>query len=380
MYLYLVKMSAFLDLVLDPPTYIPTLASIAPLGPIPHPPLRKPKAPELTRDQRRDVLLLHSIGWSYSQIHKHTAYSIDQIGRACRADRPTPRKRSGRPPLLTQAQVEELVEFVCASAPNRRMSFSKLAEVMDFGVKKDAIRTALLREGFHRRLAMRKPPITEKNRKIRKAWALEHVNWTMAQWYEILWTDETWITGGRHTRTWVTRRPGEEWDPTCVVEKHQRKKGWMFWGCFHGYTKGPGIFWEKDWGSINKDSYQAHTVPIIHGYIEMMRRYGIHLVLMQDGAPGHAAADTQEDLRERGVIVIFWPPFSPDLNPIERVWYIIKNYLQDNYLETMLYNALRDAVKDAWDKVGRYEFEDLINSMPARCQAVIDADGLFTKY
>ena len=51
----------------------------------------------------------------------------------------------------------------------------------------------------------------------------------------------------------------------------------------------------------------------------MMRREGIYLVLMQDGAPGHIAADTQDDLRERGIIVIFWPLFSLDLNLIERV-------------------------------------------------------------
>ena len=70
----------------------------------------------------------------------------------------------------------------------------------------------------------------------------------------------------------------------------------MFWGRFHSYTKGPGIFWENDWGSINKDSYQAHTVPIIHGYIELTKREGIELVLMQDGAPGYAAADTRQDL------------------------------------------------------------------------------------
>ena len=57
---------------------------------------------------------------------------------------------------------------------------------------------------------MRKPPITERNRVVCLAWAHEHVNWTMEQWYEILWTDETWIIGGRHTRTWVTRRAGEE--------------------------------------------------------------------------------------------------------------------------------------------------------------------------
>lgn len=47
------------------------------------------------------------------------------------------------------------------------MSFTKLAEVLDFSIRKDAIRNALLREGFYRRLAMRKPPITEKNRRLR---------------------------------------------------------------------------------------------------------------------------------------------------------------------------------------------------------------------
>jgi Transposase len=61
------------------------------------------------------------------------------------------------------------------------MSFTKLAKVLDFGVKKQAIRTALLHKGFHRRLAIRKPPISEKNRQLRLQWALEHVDWTLKQ-------------------------------------------------------------------------------------------------------------------------------------------------------------------------------------------------------
>ena len=188
------------------------------------------------------------------------------------------------------------------------------------------------------------------------------------------------MTPGRHTRTWVTRRPGEEWDETYIVERHQRKKGWMFWGCFHGETQGPSIFWEKDWGSINQESYRAHTVPLIHGYIELQRREGRFLILMQDGAPGHAVGETQQDLFERGIIVLYWPLFSPNLNPIERVWHIMKNYIQDHFPEVISYDRLRAAVKEAWDKVGAFEFKALIKSMPERCQAVINARGLFTKY
>jgi len=42
----------------------------------------------------------------------------------------------------------------------------------------------------------------------------------------------------------------------------------------------------------------------------------------------------------------------------------------------MSYDVLRGAVKEAWENVGRSEFEALIRSMPARCEAVIDANML----
>lgn len=228
--------------------YISRLLNSSPLRPrstlplpIPRAPIKHHKAPDLTRDQRRDILLLHDIGWKYKQIHCFTKATITQVHNTLKdGGKATPRKRCGRAPILTQAQIEELVEYVCSSSDTRRMTYTQLAEAMDFGVKRDAIGRALEQEGFHRRLAMRKPPISPTNQRLRYEWALEHVNWTLDQWYKILWTDETWITGGRHTKTWVSRRPGEEWDPTCVVEKHQKKKGWMFWGCFMDIHKGLG--------------------------------------------------------------------------------------------------------------------------------------------
>jgi transposase len=52
---------------------------------------------------------------------------------------------------------------------------------------------------------------------------------------------------------------------------------------------------------------------------------------MQNGAPGHAAAETKEDLRERGIYPIFWPAYSPDLNPIETVWNRMKDWIMKKY-------------------------------------------------
>ena len=59
---------------------------------------------------------------------------------------------------------------------------------------------------------------------------------------------------------------------------------------------------------------------------------------------------------------------------------MMKSFLQDNFSENMLYNRLRDAVKEACGAIGQHEFRELIGSMLARCHAVIETNGLFTKY
>lgn len=104
------------------------------------------------------------------------------------------------------------------------------------------------------------------------------------------------------------------------------------------------------------------------------------MILVQNGAPGHSARDTLQELTEGEIICSRWPPFSPNLNSIETVWNWMKDW-QNHYDDEQLgdQGLLRTAVKGAWDAVPTAYLQELLDSMPAHCQAVIDADGRHTR-
>jgi transposase len=343
------------------------------------PPTRRSKRPDLTRDQRIRVQAYRDDNWSYPDIAAKLNISERQVRHVIDTARATPKKRTGRPPVLSDADVDELITYISQSRGHRQLSFQSLADGPFAHWQRGpyAIRSALRKRGYRRYRARAKPPLSAANKERRLAWALEHREWTPDQWASILWTDETWVTGGHHYRPYVTRRKDEEIHESCVVDKLQRRRGWMFWGSFNGNEKGPCVFWEKEWGSINKVSYSERIVPVIDGWI----RSNPGLQLMQDGAPGHAAADTLAELRDRGIVPIFWPPYSPDLNPIEKIWNKMKTWLDQTYGDSnFTYDRLREVVKEAWDAITTEYLQDLISTMPQRCEDVIQAQGGHTTW
>ena len=98
---------------------------------------------------------------------------------------------------------------------------------------------------------------------------------------------------------------------------------------------------------------------------------------MQDNAPSHSAAGTIEEFQERFITPIDWPPYSPDLNPIEHVWDSMKDYIQYHNPRfergrQRSYNEPQGIVKEAWNDATKPDkLEKLIRSMPTRCEAVI---------
>ncbi len=58
---------------------------------------------------------------------------------------------------------------------------------------------------------------------------------------------------------------------------------------------------------------------------------GHSVKLMHDNAPCHSARSIKAFLSETGVEFLNWPAYSPDLNPIEKLWAWIKFKLYSEF-------------------------------------------------
>jgi transposase len=66
--------------------------------------------------------------------------------------------------------------------------------------------------------------------------------------------------------------------------------------------------------SINSDIFYAWITQ------ELLPRIPQYSVVVMDNAPFHKRKDIQEAFHKKNVILEYLPPYSPDLNPIEKKW------------------------------------------------------------
>ena len=111
------------------------------------------------------------------------------------------------------------------------------------------------------------------------------------------------------------------------------------------------------------------------------------LTFMQDNAPIHTARVVTEWFQERGIPILPWPPYSPDLNPIGHCWAKLKEKVLELYpdLETQgVSEEAREemirAIKSSWDQLTHMFMKKLVWSMQRRVDAVLKAKGCYTKY
>ena len=83
--------------------------------------------------------------------------------------------------------------------------------------------------------------------------------------------------------------------------------------------------------------------------------------------------DVLEFLVEHNIPVMEWVPQSPDLNPIENLWSIVKHNVEKRMPKGQ--TELKKFMKEEWEKIPNSTLSNLVDSMKRRCELIIEKNG-----
>lgn len=227
---------------------------------------------------------------------------------------------------------------------------------------------------FGRRPA-KKPLVSLKNRIARVAFAKLHLNWTAKDWSKILWSDESkFMLFGSDGIKYIRRPAGHRFDPKYQIPTVKHGGGnIMVWGCFSRDQIGP---LHRIEGIMDQIMYKGIVgdVMLPHAKDKMPRGW----IFQQDNDPKHTANSVKDFFKKKKIRVLDWPSQSPDLNPIENLWEHLERQLAGRKPTNK--DDLFSLLAETWSKIPIEVMIKLVDSMGARCAAVIAAKGYPTKY
>ena len=276
----------------------------------------------LTDVQRGRAIALLMQGQRQQQVANHFGVNVSTIERLVRLLRETghlaDRPRSGRPRVTSQRQ-DRTIRL--AHLRNRHLTATETAlntvGTHNRRISPKTVGSRLREIGLRARRPYVGLPLTQARRLRRMAWLMAHAPrlFLMRQWRQVLFMDESRFTLYRADgRRRVYRRRGERFADACVVEWDRFGGGSiMVWGGIAHGIKSQLIIVA---GSMTAVRYRDEILRPVAVPLVQQRT----LILQQDNARPHVAQVCQDFLANNNIAPLAWPPYSPDLTPIEHMW------------------------------------------------------------
>lgn len=109
------------------------------------------------------------------------------------SDRRTGKKRAGRPLIISDAKVEEMIKWIIGHFDRRALPLQEIAKVHNIKACDNTILAAFARYGYHHHVPDCKPFLTEVAKRKRYTFSIMHYDRPKEYWRKGLYYDETTI-------------------------------------------------------------------------------------------------------------------------------------------------------------------------------------------
>ena len=224
--------------------------------------------------------------------------------------------------------------------------------------------------------------LTDTSKAKRLQWARDMARKENFDWRDVIFADEVKIETSAHGMTWVRRPVGTRYDEEYIAQVNRNARtSIMVWGAigYNGFFRLVLIE-----GTLNRWNYVSDILePVILPEKQEADRENEHFIFCHDNCPSHTANFTKKWLADNEIEVLPWPAQSPDLNPIENLWHILKENIGPlNHLKCGDKQALWKVVERTWNRMSHHTnfLEKLYMTMPKRIALLIDKKGAQLKY
>ncbi|UYV72732.1 hypothetical protein LAZ67_10000444 [Cordylochernes scorpioides] len=314
------------------------------------------------------VIGLKRAGWSIRQIAADThlgASTVHRLWRRWLEQGNVAIYRNVGATRVTSARVDRRILRQAVAAPQATCTaiLQHVQDTLDHSISTRTISRRLVANGLHSCRPLRRLPLTPPNRRQRLEWCRARSTW-MTEWHRVVFSDESRFclsSDSRRVRVW--RRRGEKSNPAAIVERPTvRQRGIMVWGAIAYDSRSPLL---RIQGTMTAQRYVDDVLrPVTLPYLQGVP----NALYQQDNARPHTARISQQALQD--VQMLPWPPYSPDLSPIEHVWDIIGRRLHA-LPQPRSEDELWQMVDREWRAIPQDAIRTLIDSLPRRAAACI---------
>ncbi|UYV63340.1 TIGD4 [Cordylochernes scorpioides] len=314
------------------------------------------------------VIGLKRAGWFIRQIAAGThlgASTVHRLWRRWLEQGNVAIYRNAGATRVTSARVDRRILRQAVAAPQATCTaiLQHVQDTLDHSISTRTISRRLVANGLHSCRPLRRLPLTPPNRRQRLEWCRARSTW-MTEWHRVVFSDESRFclsSDSRRVRVW--RRRGERSNPAAIVERPTvRQRGIMVWGAIAYDSRSPLL---RIQGTMTAQRYVDDVLrPVTLPYLQGVP----NALYQQDNARPHTARISQQALQD--VQMLPWPPYSPELSPIEHVWDIIGRRLHA-LPQPRSEDELWQMVEREWRAIPQDAIRTLIDSLPRRVAACI---------